>query len=239
QLPAADRWRGEDGRLRRTDLPDPDRQLRGARFRVPRLRQRVLQHRRFRRWRAACLHRSGADVALADGADHDQLRVPGQEGRRRPAGASAVHLWRLVLTAGPAVMTATPAPTVAELAERFSLGLQGDGARPVHGVGTLAHAGPGQLSFLANPRYRSQLAATTAGAVVMRAADAEGYAGTALIAGDPYTAFAKLAAVFEVTPARAPGIHRLADVHPDALIDPGAHVAAFCSVGARSRIEAG
>lgn len=136
-------------------------------------------------------------------------------------------------------MTTTPAPTVAELAERFSLGLQGDGARRVHGVGTLAHAGPEQLAFLANPRYRSQLAATAAGVVVMCAADAEGYAGTALIAGDPYTAFARLAAVFEVTPARNPGVHHLADVHPEAVIDPGAHVAAFCSVGARSRIEAG
>ena len=38
----------------------------------------------------------------------------------------------------------------------------------VAGVATLANAGPGKLAFLANPRYRAQLAQTGAGAVVMR-----------------------------------------------------------------------
>ena len=132
-----------------------------------------------------------------------------------------------------------PDPTVAELAERFSLELRGDGALRVRGVGTLAHAGRDQLSFLANPKYRNQLASTEAGVVVMRAADAEAYAGTALVADDPYTAFAKLAAVFEEVAAREPGIHRLADVHPDAQVSPGAHVGAFSSIGARSRIDTG
>lgn len=132
-----------------------------------------------------------------------------------------------------------PAPTVAELAERFALGLRGDGALRIHGVGTLAHARPDQLAFLANPRYRGQLAATTAGAVVLRAADAEGYAGTALVAADPYTAFAKLAALFDRVPAREPGIHPLAAIHPDAVVDPGAHVGAFTSIGAGTRVEVG
>ena len=132
-----------------------------------------------------------------------------------------------------------PAPTVAELAERFALGLRGDGALRIHGVGTLAHAGGDQLAFLANPRYRGQLAATTAGAVVLRAADAEGYAGTALVAADPYTAFAKLAALFDRVPAREPGIHPLAAIHPDAVVDPGAHVGAFTSIGAGTRVEVG
>ena len=132
-----------------------------------------------------------------------------------------------------------PAPTVAELAERFALGLRGDGALRIHGVGTLAHAGGDQLAFLANPRYRGQLAATAAGAVVLRAADAEGYPGTALVAADPYTAFAKLAALFDRVPAREPGIHPLAAIHPDAVVDPGAHVGAFTSIGAGTRVEVG
>ena len=51
---------------------------------------------------------------------------------------------------------AAPAPSYAlsELAERFGLGLRGDGATVIRGVGTLSGAGAGQLSFLANPRYR-------------------------------------------------------------------------------------
>ena len=62
-----------------------------------------------------------------------------------------------------------------------------------------------QLGFLANPRYRAQLAATQAGAIVLRAADADGYAGTALIADDPYVAFARIAALFERTPRARTG----------------------------------
>ena len=75
--------------------------------------------------------------------------------------------------------------TAASLAERFGLGLHGDGTRVVCGVGTLAGAAPDRLAFLANPKYRAQLADSRAGIVVMREDDAEGYAGTALIARDP------------------------------------------------------
>ena len=57
----------------------------------------------------------------------------------------------------------TPAFTAAELAERFALQLHGDGSTRVSGVATLAHAGPAQLAFLANPRYRPQLAGSAAG----------------------------------------------------------------------------
>lgn len=129
--------------------------------------------------------------------------------------------------------------TAQQLAERFALGLRGDGAARVLGVGTLARAEPGQLAFLANPKYRAQLAASRAGAVVMREDDAEGYPGTALIARDPYAAFAKISALFEPRPLREPGIHASAAIDPSAEVSPQAHVGAFVSIGARSRIEAG
>jgi UDP-3-O-[3-hydroxymyristoyl] glucosamine N-acyltransferase len=129
--------------------------------------------------------------------------------------------------------------TAAELAERFGLELQGDGAVRVHGVGTLARAQAGQLAFLANSKYRSQLAESQASVVAMRAEDAAGYAGTTLIARDPYAAFAKMSALFEPRPLRPAGIHASADIAADAQIDPSAHIGAFASIGARSRIEAG
>jgi UDP-3-O-[3-hydroxymyristoyl] glucosamine N-acyltransferase len=128
-----------------------------------------------------------------------------------------------------------PRYTAAELAERHGLALRG---AVVTGVATLASAGPGQLAFLANPRYRGQLATTRAAVVVLREADADGFAGTALVAPDPYAAFAKLSALFEVRPARAPGVHPSADIHPSASIDPSASIAAHVSVGANSRIGA-
>ncbi len=132
-----------------------------------------------------------------------------------------------------------PSHRAADLAERFALRLHGDGAVILDGVATLANAGPGKLAFLANPRYRAQLAQTRAGAVVMRAADAEGYAGTALLADDPYAAFARLAAQFETRPVPEPGMHPSAVVAADAFVDPSAQVGPFVSIGARSRIEAG
>ncbi len=125
-----------------------------------------------------------------------------------------------------------------ELAQRFGLELRGED-RPVHGVGTLATAGPGQLGFLANPRYRGQLAETAAGVVVLREADLDARAGTALLARDPYAAFARIAALFEPKPVRPPGVHPSAVVDATAVVDPGAHVGPLVVVGARSRIAAG
>jgi UDP-3-O-[3-hydroxymyristoyl] glucosamine N-acyltransferase len=132
-----------------------------------------------------------------------------------------------------------PTHTATALAERFALGLRGDGGVAVRGVATLARAGRDQLSFLANPRYRPQLAGSGAGVVLMREDDAEGYAGTALIASDPYAAFAKISALFEQREAPRPGIHPSAAIDPTAQVDAGASIGPFVSIGPRSRIEAG
>jgi len=130
-------------------------------------------------------------------------------------------------------MNAPPRHTLAELAERFALELRGAGDLVIAGVGTLSTAGPDQLSFLANPQYRVQLAQSRAGAVVLRASDADAHRGARLIAADPYVAFAKIAALFERAPAVTPGIHA------SAVVAPGAHVAASASIGPLCTIEAG
>ena len=131
-----------------------------------------------------------------------------------------------------------PVFAASELAQRFGLELRGDD-RAVHGVGTLSNATPEQLSFLANPRYRSQLAETAAGVVVLRTDEADARDGTALLARDPYVEFAKIAALFERKPVRTAGIHPTAVVDASAQVDPAAHVGPHVSIGARSRIGAG
>ena len=128
---------------------------------------------------------------------------------------------------------------LSELAARFGLERRGDEDPEIVGVGTLAGASGGQLGFLANPRYRSQLADTAAAAVVLGADDAEHCKVPCLIARDPYAAFARIAALFEPRTAWQPGIHASAAIASDALVSPEAHVGAFVSIGARSRIEAG
>ncbi|WP_426688123.1 UDP-3-O-(3-hydroxymyristoyl)glucosamine N-acyltransferase [Rhodanobacter ginsengiterrae] len=129
--------------------------------------------------------------------------------------------------------------TVAELAERFGLVASGDGARVIDGVGTLAGAGPGHLSFLSNSRYTSQLAATRAGVVVLRENDLPHCPTAALIAADPYVAYAKLAALFERLPAAAPGIHPSAVVADSARVSASASIGPCCVIAERAVIDDG
>lgn len=130
----------------------------------------------------------------------------------------------------------TPTYTAQQLADQFGLQVHGDPGTAIHGVATLAHAGAGQLTFLANPRYRAQLADSQAGIVVLRAEDADAAPGTALVAKDPYTTFAKIGALFDIAPTRPPGIHPSAVIDPQAQVAASAHVGPFVTIGARSVI---
>ena len=136
------------------------------------------------------------------------------------------------------------APTLGELAQRFrdtlpDLELAGDPATPIEGVCTLAPGEPGCLAFLANPKYRAQLASTKAAAVVLGRRDAAGYSGNALIAKDPYLAYARIAAVFDRQARFVPGIHAAAVVAPGVTIPDSSHVGAASVIGAGARIGAG
>lgn len=126
--------------------------------------------------------------------------------------------------------------TVAEIASRFGLGTRGDSSLVIRGVGTLTSAQADQLSFLANPRYRSQLATTTAGAVIVRegaAVEGSDKVPPLLTATDPYVAFAKIAALFERRITATPGIH------PSAVVSDTARISASASIGPLCVIEAG
>lgn len=141
-------------------------------------------------------------------------------------------------------MTAVPGAagpqfSAGEIAGRFGLQLRGDSSVRLRSVGTLADASPDQLAFLANPRYRSQLAASRAGVVVLREADAAETSATVLIAEDPYAAYARIAALFQRAPVHAPGIHPSAVIDPTARVDATASVGPLVVVGARTVIDAG
>jgi UDP-3-O-[3-hydroxymyristoyl] glucosamine N-acyltransferase len=126
-----------------------------------------------------------------------------------------------------------------DLAERFGLELVGDGEHVIEGVGTLAQASTQQVSFLANPRYRGELAASAAGAVVIARADAEGLTRNLLISRNPYADFARIGQCFEHRAAAVPGVHASTVVEPGASIDVSASIGPLCSIGAGTRIEAG
>ena len=123
--------------------------------------------------------------------------------------------------------------TLGELAVRFGLELAGDPAQAVTGVATLQSAGPGAVSFLANPRYRRHLAGTRATAVVLDAGSASDCPVAALVSRNPYADFARIAQVLHPLPAVTPG------VHPSAVVHPSAEVASDASIGPQAVVEEG
>lgn len=135
--------------------------------------------------------------------------------------------------------------TLADIAARLGAELRGDGSHVIRGLHTLAAAGPDQLSFLSNPRYKATLRATRAGAVLLSPEDAADFSGNALLLANPYAGYARLAALFDKTPRLGAGIHPSAVVAPDALVDasaaigPRAVVGEGVVIGAGTVIEAG
>lgn len=126
------------------------------------------------------------------------------------------------------------------IAERVGLSLRGDADCTIEGVCTIEPGKPGHIGFLANPRYRPQLAHTRAEAVVLSERDAEHYAGNALIAKDPYLAFARVARLFEPAPRElGDPLHASAVIADDAVLGVDVRVGPNSVIGAGARIEDG
>ncbi|KFF35972.1 UDP-3-O-(3-hydroxymyristoyl) glucosamine N-acyltransferase [Pseudomonas aeruginosa VRFPA01] len=127
-------------------------------------------------------------------------------------------------------MMSTLSYTLGQLAAHVGAQVRGDADLPIQGLATLQEAGPAHLSFLANPQYRKYLPESRAGAVLLTAADADGFAGTALVVANPYLAYASLSHLFDRKPRAAAGIHPTAIVAADAEVDPSASVGAYAVI---------
>ncbi|WP_109511184.1 UDP-3-O-(3-hydroxymyristoyl)glucosamine N-acyltransferase [Pseudomonas ovata] len=126
-----------------------------------------------------------------------------------------------------------------QLAEFLGATLRGDKDKDITGLATLQEAGPGQVSFLANPQYRKFLAETHAAAVLLKPADIDSYDGDALLVPDPYLAYARVSHLFDPKPKAATGIHPTAIVADDAHVDPSASVGPYAVIESGARIAAG
>jgi len=108
-------------------------------------------------------------------------------------------------------------------------------------ISALKEALPGDLSFLGNPKYKPEVAATRA-SVVLLPADFTGEPPAPdqlfLLVDNPSAALATLCARIEASlwPRPAPGIHPSAVVAPDAIIDPAATVGPLCVVESGAQI---
>ncbi len=121
--------------------------------------------------------------------------------------------------------------TIKELAQKLGGDIQGDETLVISSVATLESAGAGQLSFLANSKYRTQLESTQASAVLISAKEVEGYTGNAIVLNDPYVGFARVSQLLDTTPKAAVGIHPSAIIHPTAKLGEGVALGANVVIG--------
>ncbi|HSK75620.1 MAG TPA: UDP-3-O-(3-hydroxymyristoyl)glucosamine N-acyltransferase [Thermoanaerobaculia bacterium] len=129
---------------------------------------------------------------------------------------------------------------LAELAELVGGRIEGDPEREVEAIRTLDAAGPRDLSFLTQPKYRDRAMASGAGALLVgKGISPAGLGRDLLVVDDSSFALSRLIAVFHPVEAREPGIHPTAVLEPGAEVDPSAHIGPYAVIGAGSRIGAG
>jgi UDP-3-O-[3-hydroxymyristoyl] glucosamine N-acyltransferase len=117
------------------------------------------------------------------------------------------------------------------------LSVKGTTDATVRGIASLGAAQPGDLSFLGNPKYKTEVAASGA-SIILLPPDYEGEPAAGqqfLFVAKPSVALAHLCARIEqlLWPKPAPGIH------PTAVIAPGAAVATSATIGPFCVIEEG
>ena len=121
--------------------------------------------------------------------------------------------------------------SLSELARVGAAELEGDGAQMVSGVATLKLATSDQVSFFTNKRYRSDLAASSAAAVVLGPDQRHAYSGNRLVSENPYLTFARISAALNPESLAEPGVHPAAAVDPTAELGKGVSVAAMAVIG--------
>ena len=121
--------------------------------------------------------------------------------------------------------------------------LHGDAGLTIERLAPLESAGPSELGFLSNPRYRQQLAASKAGCVIVAPAmrDEALARGCCIVVDEPYLYFARLTRLWKQRHAKAGAsrIHPTAAIDPQATVDPTATIGAHCVVERGARIGAG
>ena len=122
-----------------------------------------------------------------------------------------------------------------DLAARLDCRLEGDGDIEILRVTGIHEAGPGDLTFVANPKYEKALAGTRASAVIIHT---KGPAApcASLRSAEPYLAFARAVGVFAPDDRPAPGVHPLTAVAADVRVGAAVSIGPFVAIGAGATI---
>ncbi|WP_330894462.1 UDP-3-O-(3-hydroxymyristoyl)glucosamine N-acyltransferase [Candidatus Deferrimicrobium sp.] len=117
---------------------------------------------------------------------------------------------------------------LSDLAGKIGAILQGPDVE-VGGIAAVDEAGPGQVTFLSNPKYARKARETKASAIIAKQPIAG--AGCAfLLTPDPYLAFALAVEQFHPPVRPAAGVSAQASVHPAAVLGKGVHVGPFAVI---------
>jgi len=100
----------------------------------------------------------------------------------------------------------------------------------ITGLNGIDRAGPGELTFVSNPKYAAAAKTTRASAVIV-SEDFPVIAAAMLRAKDPYLTFARALELFQAPTPYLPGVHPTAVVDPSAKIGPGAHIGPYVVIG--------
>lgn len=133
--------------------------------------------------------------------------------------------------------------TLAELAQELGLALNDPGREAadlsISSLATLANAGQGQLAFLSNPKYFSQLADSTASAFIVSPDIGRQFDKPCLLAETPYLAYAHASQLFARLQAELPLDRMGAGIHPSAVISAGAIIGEGVAIGPHAVIASG
>jgi len=117
------------------------------------------------------------------------------------------------------------------IADRLGCKLVGDGSIDIHRITGLEEAGPGDLTFLSNPKYQSRLRSTRASAIII-SDSAPALEVATLRTADPYLTFAQAIDLFYARPEPAPGVHATAVIAQNARFGRNLRIGPFCFVDA-------
>ena len=132
---------------------------------------------------------------------------------------------------------------LAQLIDALGGTLEGDPQQCIERLAPLETAGPQDLSFLSNPRYQQQLAASRAACVIVGPSmlDVARARGACIVADDPYLYFARATQLWKRLHgnARPPGVHPSAVVDAAAVVHPSASIGPLCVVERGAHVGAG
>jgi UDP-3-O-[3-hydroxymyristoyl] glucosamine N-acyltransferase len=119
---------------------------------------------------------------------------------------------------------------LAEIASKLGVRLENDAPdTEITGIAGIETAGPGELTFISNPKYGPRAKTTRASAVIV-SEDFPAIPSAMLRSKNPYLDFARALELFSQPPQYPPGIHPTAVVHLSAKIGKDAHLGPYVVV---------